>query len=89
MLGMILRGEAEIAVAEFTMTALRAGVVDFTVPLINTRYTALSLLLPSSFRQFFPFCFYCFFNDLDVSAPSKNINVNKEERNGISDSLLK
>jgi hypothetical protein len=37
MLGMILRGEAEIAVAEFTMTTLRAGAVDFTVPLINTR----------------------------------------------------
>jgi hypothetical protein len=46
MLGMILRGEAEIAVAEFTMTALRAGVVDFTVPLINTRCTASSLFPP-------------------------------------------
>jgi hypothetical protein len=49
MLGMILRGEAEISVAEFTMTALRAGAVDFTVPLINTRCTVLSLFLPSCF----------------------------------------
>lgn len=43
MMGMIVRGEAEIAVAEFTMTALRAEAVDFTVPLINTRFTAVSL----------------------------------------------
>ncbi|PNF14716.1 hypothetical protein B7P43_G09342 [Cryptotermes secundus] len=41
MLGMILRGETEISVAEFTMTALRAGAVDFTVPLINTRNCVL------------------------------------------------
>jgi hypothetical protein len=52
MLGMILREEAEIAVAEFTMTALRAGAVDFTVPLINTRCTVSSLFLASCFLSF-------------------------------------
>ncbi|PSN53199.1 hypothetical protein C0J52_04507 [Blattella germanica] len=41
MIGMILRNEVEIAVAEFTMTALRAGVVDFTIPLIDTRNCVL------------------------------------------------
>ncbi|XP_023725833.2 probable glutamate receptor [Cryptotermes secundus] len=41
MMGMILRGEAEISVAEFAMTVLRTRVVDFTVPLFDTRNCVL------------------------------------------------
>jgi hypothetical protein len=37
MMGMILRGETEISVAEFAMTVLRTRAVDFTVPLLDTR----------------------------------------------------
>ncbi|KAJ9573764.1 hypothetical protein L9F63_008847 [Diploptera punctata] len=37
MIGMILRNEVEYAVTEFTMTSLRAQVVDFSIPLIDTR----------------------------------------------------
>jgi hypothetical protein len=58
MIAMILKGEAEIAVAEFTMTALRAEVVDFTIPLINTRCVFFFSVLFVSFslsRSFFRF----------------------------------
>ena len=37
MVGMILKNEVEFAVTEFTMTSLRAAVVDFSIPLIDTR----------------------------------------------------
>jgi hypothetical protein len=52
MMGMILRGEAEISVAEFAMTVLRTRVVDFTVPLFDTRCAVLhfaSTVMPSIF----------------------------------------
>jgi hypothetical protein len=53
MMGMILRGEAEISVAEFAITVLRTEVVDFTVPLFDTRCTVLL----SGFPFFLPpFC---------------------------------
>ncbi|PNF14715.1 hypothetical protein B7P43_G09343 [Cryptotermes secundus] len=54
MMGMILRGEAEISVAEFAMTVLRTRVVDFTVPLFDTRCTLLSLFLPTGFPFLLP-----------------------------------
>ncbi|KAJ4429118.1 hypothetical protein ANN_26119 [Periplaneta americana] len=43
MIGLIVRNEVHIAVSEFTMTALRATVVDFSVPLINTKNCVLIL----------------------------------------------
>jgi hypothetical protein len=82
MLGMILRGEAEIAVAEFTMTALRAGAMDFTVPLIDTRCTVLSLFLASCFPSFsFQSAIFCQLLRLfKQSTPFRSISKYKCEK---------
>ncbi|PSN33461.1 Ionotropic receptor 146 [Blattella germanica] len=50
MIAMILNGEVELAMSEFTITPIRKEVLDFTMPLIFTRFCVL-IQQPSGIRS--------------------------------------